>query len=230
MSTSDIPINIVKITSKIDKFFAQNNVDETHGYIHAMKVESHAMHAMAKENLTNHQQKLVCVAALLHDVDDRKYFKSTNYANARNLLANLASDKDIEAIVKMIDLVSASKNKNNIPNDIPPWMLIPRWAVRLESIGVEGIRRCLEYAKRINRPMCTNKTPRAHTEEELWKIATPERYQAYSGKSESMIDHFYDKLLQVGTLVTNNIYLQNEASKRRKTMVNFCLNFWKAIK
>ena len=40
-------------------------------------------------------------------------------------------------------------------------------------------------------------TPRAKTEEELWAIATPERFAAYVGASDSMVDHFYDKLLHL---------------------------------
>ena len=68
-------------------------------------------------------------------------------------------------------------------------------------------------------------TPRATTREELEKIATPERFKNYTGKSLSMIDHYYDKLLHLSNMHTQNQYLLNEAKKRHDIMVNFCLEF-----
>ncbi len=95
----------------------------------------------------------------------------------------------------MIALVSVAKNGNSIPEK--EWMLIPRYADRLESIGTIGILRCYLYNLVVGRPMYTTETLRATTLEELSKIATVERFNNYvnlKGKvgESTFIDHFYD--------------------------------------
>lgn len=49
-------------------------------------------------------------------------------------------------------------------------------------------------------------SPRPTTEAEIWAEVRPERWQRYQagGNSDSMMDHYYDKLLQVAILVTPN--------------------------
>ena len=81
--------------------------------------------------------------------------------------------------------------------------------------------------------MCHEDTPRPQSEEELWKEVSPERFQAYQssgGKSASMIDHYYDKLLQIAFFdkeLIQNDFLCSEASKRVQPLVNLCLEYGK---
>ena len=61
---------------------------------------------------------------------------------------------------------------------------------------------------------------------------TPERWAGYQrgGNSASMMDHYYDKLLQIAHFdpdVVDNSYLQGEAAKRVKPLVEICLEFGK---
>lgn len=49
-------------------------------------------------------------------------------------------------------------------------------------------------------PLSSESSPRPANEEEVFRFATPERfaeYQTSGGNSNSMIDHYYDKLLSV---------------------------------
>jgi len=71
----------------------------------------------------------------------------------------------------------------------------------------------------------TENTPRPKTEEEIWKIASIERYSKYNGKSDSMIDHYYDKLLRSTYFPIRNEYFDNECNIRRKQLIHFILKF-----
>ena len=147
-----------------------------------------------------------CLAALLHDVDDRKLFPSAiGYPNAIKILKPYLEDKAIENIKNKISLVSASKNKNSIPSgDLTN--LLARDCDRIEAIGEIGVVRCYLYTKNIDRPYFTDDTWIITSESELKTYNLEKRFTDYQN-SESMIDHFYDKLLHIGNLQTNNKYL-----------------------
>ena len=73
-------------------------------------------------------------------------------------------------------------------------------------------------------------SPRAQTEAEVWKYATPARFRAYSigGSSADMISHYYDKLLHVACPpedIVRNEYLQEQARESSKELVEMCLRF-----
>ncbi|CAK7994550.1 Hypothetical protein POVR1_LOCUS74 [uncultured virus] len=49
-------------------------------------------------------------------------------------------------------------------------------------------------------------------------------------KSQSMIDHYYDKLLHIGqprALKSQNSYILLEAEKRNHQMIEYVLTYWK---
>jgi len=128
----------------------------------------------------------------------------------------------------MVSIVSASKNGDRIPEEIKDkeWMLIPRYADRIEAIGIIGVERCYTYTKNVSKlPLYLESSPKPSTEEEIWKYATQERYNAYSGKSVSMIDHYYDKLLRLSTFPIRNRYFDSECEKRRRPLIEFLLYF-----
>ena len=62
-------------------------------------------------------------------------------------------------------------------------------------------------------------------------LATPERfaaYQASGGGSASMLDHYYDKLLQVSRPppeLVRNAYLEEAACERTAPLLQVCLAF-----
>ena len=203
------------------------NMPEDHGYKHVSNVVNNAERALSVERELNvKQRQAVLMAAWLHEVDDRKIFKTENYENAKNILKKAGVDEETTNMcLELIDLVSCSKNKNCTVTD--KWKLIPRDADRIEALGATGIYRCYNYCKRIGNPLYTEQTPRATTLQELYNIATAERFKAYDGNSKSMMDHFYDKLLHIGVMESGNVKLQRLAKEKIKMMEEFCLEFGK---
>ena len=128
----------------------------------------------------------VLVAALLHDVDDHKYFpnQSNSYENAKSIL-NAAQVPlcSWERILFMIDAVSCSKNGNIVPARVAEsgayQMLIPRYADRIEAVGAKGVVRSYRYNLEVGNPLCSEYSPRPQSEDEVWQRATPQRFAEY---------------------------------------------------
>merc|ERR1719369_1903141 len=178
------------------------------------------------------------LAALLHEADDHKYFKDSN--NAENILKTVLpldpeqNKKVIDEVLEMISYVSASVNGNSVPDraKTDPQLLWPRYCDRLESIGPVGAVRCWQYNSEVGAPMFTSTTPRPQSEEEVWQHVKPELFLEYQngGSSASMMDHYYDKLLQIAVFepqVVCNDYLVEDAKKRVAPLVKVCVEFGK---
>jgi len=231
----------IKVTLKeVKRFYERNTqIKESHGHSHVMAVFGHAQAAIAccSPALSTMDSMEVSVAALLHDVDDDKYFPdSTSYLNANTIMESVGIPLESHnRILAMIGMVSCSKNGNSVPPFITEtgryhW-LIPRWSDRLEAVGKIGVVRCYQYSKEKGRPLTSDKSPRATTLEQVWKYATPERFNAYQargGSSEDMISHYYDKLLHVACPpkdIVRNRYLEEKADESAKPLIELCLRF-----
>lgn len=222
---SDSNSDFENYVKQLANIFEENKICPSHGITHAIKVmdfcEMAYIECKRKYELNIFHRKCIMLAGLLHDADDRKFFKRigcNKYINAENIMrTNRCSEKVIKLVIQMIDLVSASNNRDNIPEYASGkniWKLIPRWADRLESIGLIGIKRCFEYTIGKGLPLSTPRTtiPNIKSTKNfknllLEKIATKERYNDYTGgkfngNSDSMIDHYYDKLIRVGEYLT----------------------------
>jgi uncharacterized protein len=207
---------------KLEQILKEASVDEGHGIDHALIVMDHACHALKHfPELEETDKRAVMLAALLHDADDGKFFDHEGYQNAEKVLESFPNEK--EKVLKMISLVSCSKNGNE-EHEVD-WELIPRWCDRLEATGEIGIKRCETYTKHKGRPEYLPSTPRVHSLEEIELVATPERFAQYTGGSASMIDHFYDKLLHL-KIDTGVPYIDQVMEKRHKEVVDFLLEFW----
>jgi hypothetical protein len=212
-------------------------VDSGHSLGHALIVMRHAEQALKCEDwLTEPIRDGVLFAAFLHDADDEKFFgrHSDNYPNAREIMerTNLEFPDlhlDIELVIQMISLVSASKNKNSKVDPGKEFMLLPRWCDRLEAIGQIGLDRAIGYAKHIGNPMVTPDTPSVANEDDLQRIAPYSRFLAYQGQSASVIDHIYDKILHIGLRPedTTNEYLLRISSERTQIIKDFVFNYWR---
>jgi uncharacterized protein len=200
------------------------NVCSSHGLQHSQNVMNNAKQALKVETkLTQSQRQAVLLAALLHDADDHKFFPNNrNYENARFVLRNKSSDF-VDLVIEMISLVSCSQNGDSlIPEE---YKLIPRYADRLEALGLTGIKRSFVYSKTIGLPLILKETPRPHSMSELTNIANYERFANYNGKSKSMIDHYYDKLLHLGNVMIHNTWIIENIQKQMEIMRIFVLEF-----
>ncbi len=229
---SDKPIDIHVIldqaVEKVKTILEKQKICESHGFSHMYTVMQNAKSALVYHptTLSMEIQLFVLLAALLHDIDDYKFFpKHKNNENARTILKELGIKEDV--ILEMIDLVSCSKNGDSMPKELPEYYY-PRYADRLEAIGQIGIKRCYQYCTTVKLPMYIESTKRAKDEKDLWdNIATKQRYSEYKGISVSMIDHYYDKLLQTSNFPIRNAYFDSECKKRNQVLVDFILEFGK---
>lgn len=87
------------------------------------------------------------------------------------------------------------------------------------------------YTHEASQVLATATTPRPEAEAEVWALASEERFEEYQrsgGRSASMMDHFYDKLLRVAKpdyKAVCNSYLEAEMDGRAAPLVAVCLAF-----
>jgi uncharacterized protein len=214
-------------------------IDQSHGLAHALMVLCHVENAIQAYNNIHSSDPIpeedtikVKLAALLHDVDDSKYFpENMNYENARLILSGLLPEQNINDVIQLIGWVSASKNGDNIPEECidKPWLLYPRYADRLEALGIIGLERTLDYTLHKGQPLYIPEDSVAkptYTIDDIYREkATLERYQNYKGKSKSMMDHFYDKLLLLGKYPIRNSYFDSECEIRQAPLEAIALQY-----
>ena len=217
-------------------------IKASHGFKHVLAVYNHTEKAIAchRPALTSSMAMAVKSAALLHDVDDKKYFPNQNeeFENALKIMARAEVPNEIsKTILDMIRLVSCSSNGNDVPSYIIDegkyHLLIPRWSDRLEAVGKIGIVRAYQYNIEHGGLLSSSESPRAQTREEVWNYTRPERFIAYTsngGNSTDMISHFYDKLLHIARPprdLVRNEYLERTAEDRSEPLVELCVRFGK---
>ena len=225
---------IISAIIEVDRWCKEYKIPDDHGFIHALDVMRNASLALQDYDLEKIEELLVLLAALLHDINDRKYVPSENYEGVRMILSKIGlTSSYAEIVVTMINLVSCSKNGNTIDELVPKWYYIPRDADRLEALGYIGIKRAYEttigfinQGKTPNR-FWTDETIRCKNREELEITASRERLNEYTkiGKSQCFIDHFYDKLLHIKHLSSGSSSLQTIADQRHEIMVEFVIEF-----
>lgn len=238
MTQADDPV-IVAAIDGLKALCDEHCIEASHGLGHALRVLEHVNKALSlADDIREERKQAVRLAALLHDADDRKLFQKKaddkGIMNAEKIMEQAnAKMIVIKDAIHMIELVSCSKNGNSVPDDAlrEPELLWPRWADRLEATGDIGIIRCWQYNCEIGAPKVLSDTPRPKSEEEVWAHATNERFERYQksgGKSNSMLDHYYDKLLRVAcppAHFVRNGYLEQEMTDRAAPLVQVCLDY-----
>ncbi len=230
---------IIPAASQVNHWCEKHKIPEDHALAHALNVLYNAMSAIDDfPNLKALEVLIIMLAALLHDIDDRKYTPSKNYDGARMILERISFTETFgidaaEKVILLISLVSCSKNGNTVDPNYPLSFYIPRDADRLESLGHVGIKRAYETIRSLNEKRVikvndfNTDTARIKTLEELDTVATKERFNEYSktGNSNSLVDHFYDKLLHTHYMSSGSKTLQGIADERRQIMIDFVLEF-----
>lgn len=212
------------------------SADIAHNFKHITIVAREVSKAMTAEKydfLAAWQKNALLAAAYLHEVDDEKLKielpgvpKEGKLPNAKALLEEYSQTEEFRSLaLEIISLVSTRSNHNREIAPDEKWKLLVRDADRGQALGKVGIARCYAYTINDNKPLFTPETPRCQTLEELWKVATPQRFAAYKGISASMIDHYYDKLLHIGEVTSGDEYFLQQLPERKQSMLDFVLDF-----
>lgn len=177
---------INKTINYIEDFFKEDY--SGHDFYHSLRV-----YKLAKKIAENEQcdLEIVCLSALLHDVDDYKLVgeQTDKYQNAKKFLKSLNyPNSRIDLICHIISQVSFKGNNIITPDTIEG--KIVQDADRLDAIGAIGIGRTFTYSGNHNIPMHIPNMPyRTNMDEKSYKVAS------------STINHFYEKLLKLKELM-----------------------------
>ena len=181
-----------------------------HDYFHTLRVYKTATRIAEAEGA---DVATVSLAALLHDVDDRKLSPETcvNKDKARAFLReNGASEASIETICKIIAEVSFSEGI--VPDTLESQCV--QDADRLDALGAVGIARTFAYGGSHHREMYNPDIPP--------KINMSK--EEYANSKSTSINHFYEKLFQLRDLL-NTSSAKQIAEYRENFMHNFVNEF-----
>lgn len=161
-----------------------------HDYFHTLRVFKTAARIAEYEDA---DVETVQLAALLHDVDDRKLSPETHENKDRAcafLKENGVSEARIEIICKIISEVSFSGGV--VPDTLESRCV--QDADRLDAIGAIGVGRAFAYGGSHSRPMYDPGIPPKlnMTREE------------YSKRKSTTINHFHEKLFLLKDLLNTN--------------------------
>jgi uncharacterized protein len=180
--------------------------DSGHDWWHLHRVRNLALHLQQAENIGN--RFTIEIAALLHDIDDKKFRKGGGVA-ADTIITDLlqqfgVAEGTIQEVIQINKHISFSSESNTIIES--PEFLIVQDADRLDAIGAIGVARAFNYGGFRNNA-----------------IYIPEIEG--SGKKPSTIGHFYDKLLKLKDLM-NTKTGRKLAEKRHSFLEKFLSEFY----
>ncbi len=139
---------ISEATEYVRELFRGNS--DGHDFDHTMRVYRTAMEIADTE--PDCDRLVTALAALLHDADDGKLFRTEDNANARAFLeSQRLDDGTVTRICQAINAVSFSKNRDRRPET--PEGRIVQDADRLDAIGAIGIARTFAYGGKHGRPL-----------------------------------------------------------------------------
>lgn len=184
---NDQSILIENALAYVQALFA--NEYSGHDYFHTRRVYKMATRIAQGEHA---DVPVVQLAALLHDVDDRKLSPQTyqSQANARRFLKeNGVDETTAERICRIISQVSFSANGSAAPDTLEGKCV--QDADRLDAIGAIGVARAFAYGGSHQRLM-HDPTVAPHVD------MTAEQY----AKSQSTtVNHFYEKLFKLTAMM-----------------------------
>ncbi|OGG61880.1 hypothetical protein A3C87_00585 [Candidatus Kaiserbacteria bacterium RIFCSPHIGHO2_02_FULL_49_34] len=186
-----------------------------HDFWHIERVRKNARLINATEQA---DAFIIELAALLHDVGDRKVIKQDedDYSIARNFLkSQKVPDEVIGSVMFIIEHMSYSKTLNTKKEHASKEYYVVQDADRLDAIGAIGIARAFTYGGSAGRAMHdpTRKAP---------KITST---KSYRNAGSATCQHFEDKLLLLKDLM-NTKTAKKIATKRNDVMKKFLAQFY----
>lgn len=182
-----------------------------HDYYHSVRVHDASVSIAEKEG---GDIDVIRLAALLHDVDDRKLFDTVDYDNARTFMTGQGIPDDVqEKVVHVISQISFKGKDSIVPDTIEG--KIVQDADRLDAIGAIGIGRAFAYGGSRGRPM--------HVPGESY--LTDMDADTYYSHENTTINHFYEKLLLLKDMM-NTATAKEMAEGRHRFMESFLEEFY----
>ena len=209
---------LVQNATKFIKEIFQNDFSG-HDFFHTMRVYRTAMKIAQAEHA---DLEVVALAALLHDVDDRKLSPATAEKKenaARFMRSQNVPEAEILQVCQIIDEVSF-KGTDSVRPSTPEGKCVQD-ADRLDALGAIGIARTFAYG---------GSHHRAIYDPELPPRTAMNQAQYYSSKSTSL-NHFYEKLFLLEGMM-NTETGKAIARKRTQYMQQFVdefLNEWDGL-
>ena len=209
---------LVQNATKFIKEIFQNDFSG-HDFFHSMRVYRTAINIAEAEHA---DMEVVALAALLHDVDDRKLSPMTAEKKenaARFMRSQNMSESEIRQVCQIIDEVSF-KGTDSVRPSTPEGKCVQD-ADRLDALGAIGIARTFAYGGSHNRTIY---------DPELPPRTAMNQAQYYSSKSTSL-NHFYEKLFLLEGMM-NTETGKAIARKRTQYMQQFVdefLNEWDGL-
>lgn len=209
---------LVQNATKFIKEIFQNDFSG-HDFFHSMRVYRTAMKIAEAEHA---DMQVVALAALLHDVDDRKLSPMTAEKKenaARFMRSQNVPESEIRQVCQIIDEVSF-KGTDSVRPSTPEGKCVQD-ADRLDALGAIGIARTFAYGGSHNRTIY---------DPELPPRTAMNQAQYYSSKSTSL-NHFYEKLFLLEGMM-NTETGKAIARKRTQYMQQFVdefLNEWDGL-
>ena len=195
----------------VDEVFARDA--SGHDAFHTLRVAATAQRIAQSEGA---DVAIVCLAALLHDVDDRKLSPEThhNQGRARAFLRDQGmGDADIERICRIIAEVSFKGTASVTPSTLEGQCV--QDADRLDAIGAIGIARTFAFGGSRGRKMYDPAEPPVLDMDAA----------AYAKNEGHTINHFYEKLLLLKDMMTTPT-ARAMAQARHKYMEDFLAQFY----
>lgn len=184
-----------------------------HDYFHTIRVYRLAMKIAEAEKA---EMQIVQLAALLHDVDDRKLSPETHEKkeNAVKFLKSNGLDETIIAqICKIIDGVSFAGTDSVVPDTIEGKCV--QDADRLDAMGAIGIARTFAYGGSKGRNIY---------DPDVKPLIAISKEEYHQNRCQTSINHFYEKLLLLKDMM-NTETAREIAEHRQIVMEEYLAEF-----
>jgi uncharacterized protein len=181
--TSSHPDLIPKVEKHVEEYMA--NFDGSHDFAHVRRVVRLALHIARQEEKTRPgvlDHNLIHLAALMHDVNDRKYISESSVSTS-DQLKNLGCDEflaqSVDLIVSHVSFTKERVNPEKVAEIVSqiPELGVVQDADRIDAVGAIGIGRLFTYGGARNRTM---KLSMDHFEDRLMK--TGDRMKTETGR------------------------------------------------